>query len=177
MDNAHVPQPVYRQARFTDLNDIAALEAEVFHEPYLYLMLRQLYELHGSEWLVAELDGVVVGYTLILEKGGRALLFTFAMAEQLRHRGYGRALLLRALNRCASIGTEVMYLTVRPDNHVASNLFKEAGFVFVKHDDQYFGTGEPRDMLEYRFRSPDMPHTGEVPDVQRSSRGSHCDGR
>ncbi|WP_216897746.1 GNAT family N-acetyltransferase [Nocardia alni] len=160
MDNAQAPQPVYRQARFADLSDIAALEAEVFHEPYLYLMLRQLYDLHGSEWFVADLDGGVVGYALILEKHGRALLFTFAVAEELQHRGYGRALLDCALDRCASIGAELMYLTVRPDNYNASKLFKQAGFVFAEHDDQYFGLGEPRDVLRYPLAEYDSRNLG-----------------
>src|SRR6266568_8002929 len=79
MENAHVPQPVYRSARLVDLHDIADIEAAVFPEPYLYLMLRQLFELHGSEWLVAELDGAVIGYALTLERRGRSVLFTFAV--------------------------------------------------------------------------------------------------
>ncbi|MBU3065791.1 GNAT family N-acetyltransferase [Nocardia sp. NEAU-G5] len=152
MENARVPRPVYRRARFADLDDIAALEAEVFNEPYLFLMLRQLFDLHGSEWLVAEMDNAVIGYALTLEKGGRALLFTFAVAKHLQGRGYGRALLERALESCAEIGADVMYLTVRPDNHPASNLFKQAGFVFTEHDDQYFGPGEPRDLFEYKLQ-------------------------
>jgi ribosomal-protein-alanine N-acetyltransferase len=153
MENAPAQQPVYRSARFADLNDIAAIEAEVFAEPYLYLMLRQLFDLHGSEWLVAESGGAVIGYALTLEKGGRALLFTFAVAKRLQGRGYGRALLDRALDCCASTGAEVMYLTVRPDNHAASNLFKQAGFVFTEYNDQYFGPGEPRELFEYKLTS------------------------
>ncbi|MCM6774223.1 GNAT family N-acetyltransferase [Nocardia sp. CDC159] len=151
MESTQVPQPVYRQARFTDLDDIAAIEDEVFGEPYRYLMLRQLFDLHGSDWLVAELGGAVIGYALTLEKGGRALLFTFAVAKQFQCRGYGRALLEHTLERSRAIGAEVEYLTVRPDNLPASNLFKQAGFVFVAHDERYFGPGEPRDLYEYRL--------------------------
>ncbi|MBF6329627.1 GNAT family N-acetyltransferase [Nocardia transvalensis] len=145
-------QPVYRPAEFTDLEAIAAIEDEVFDEPYRYLMLRQLFDLHGSQWLVAELDDAVIGYALTLEKNGRALLFTFAVANQFQCRGYGRALLEHALRRSRELGAEVEYLTVRPDNLPASNLFKQAGFEFIRHDEQYFGPGEPRDLYEYRLR-------------------------
>ncbi|MEU2038546.1 GNAT family N-acetyltransferase [Nocardia niwae] len=152
MNIAKAPQPEYRRACFADLDDIAAIEAEVFAEPYLYLMLRQLFDLHGSEWLVAELDGTVIGYALTLEKKGRALLFTFAVAKRHQGGGYGRGLLSRTLQTCRKVGAEVVYLTVRPDNQHASNLFKRAGFEFVEHDDRYFGPGEPRDVFEYRLK-------------------------
>ncbi|WP_169811321.1 GNAT family N-acetyltransferase [Nocardia anaemiae] len=153
MELARAPQPHYRQARLTDIEDIAAIEAAVFAEPYLYLMLRQLYDLHGSDWLVAELDGRVIGYALTLRKAGRALLFTFAVAEQHQGKGYGPALLHHMLQQCRTDGAEVVYLTVRPDNQPAENLFKRAGFEFVEHDDEYFGPGEPRGVFEYRLRT------------------------
>ncbi|WP_227980978.1 GNAT family N-acetyltransferase [Nocardia spumae] len=153
MEIAHDPRPEYRQARFTDLNDIAAIEAEVFAEPYLYLMLRQLFELHGTAWLVAEIDGAVIGYALVLEKDGKALLFTFAVARRWQGRDYGRALLEAALARCRDLGAREMSLTVRPDNLRAGNLFKRVGFVFRTHDDRYFGPGEPRDVYAYPLGS------------------------
>ncbi|WP_280268967.1 GNAT family N-acetyltransferase [Nocardia wallacei] len=152
MDIAKAPLPNYRPARFADLDDLAAIESEVFAEPYLYLMLRQLFDLHGAEWLVAEVDDTVIGYALTLEKSGRALLFTFAVAKQYQGLGYGRALLDRTLQVFREQGADVMYLTVRPDNHPASNLFKQAGFEFVEHDDRYFGPGEPRDVFKYHLQ-------------------------
>ncbi|ATL68941.1 hypothetical protein CRH09_24920 [Nocardia terpenica] len=152
MEIAEVPQPVYRQARLEDLPAIAAIEAEVFEEPYVYLMLRQLYDLYGSDWLVAELDGMPIGYALILEKAGRVLLFTFAVARSFQCRGYGGALLERTLDRCRLLRAEAIYLTVRPDNHPACNLFKRAGFVVIGHDDHYFGPADPRYVFEYRLR-------------------------
>ncbi|MBF6352103.1 MULTISPECIES: GNAT family N-acetyltransferase [Nocardia] len=151
MDIAEAPQPEYRQARFADLEDIAAIEAEVFAEPYLYLMLRQLYDLHRDEWLVAEVGGAVIGYALMLEKKGEALLFTFAVAKRYQGAGYGRGLLDHTLNVCRKLGIHRIRLTVRPDNHPASSLFKQAGFVPREHDETYFGAGEPRDVYEYEF--------------------------
>lgn len=171
MDIAEAPQPEYRRACFADLEDLAAIEADVFDEPYLYLMLRQLFELHGSEWLVAELGGAVIGYALTLEKSGRALLFTFAVAKQYQGCGYGRGLLDRALRACGELGTKVMYLTVRPDNHAASNLFKQAGFELVEQDNRYFGEGEPRDVLEYRlFPETELAILNEIPSFVASAR-------
>ncbi|NKY33328.1 GNAT family N-acetyltransferase [Nocardia speluncae] len=151
MDIAEAPQPEYRQARFADLEAIAAIETEVFAEPYLYLMLRQLFELHGEEWLVAEVGGTVIGYALMLEKKNKALLFTFAVAKRHQGAGYGRGLLDHTLQVGRERGIAKLYLTVRPDNHPARSLFKQAGFTPRDHDETYFGAGEPRDVYDYLF--------------------------
>ncbi len=163
MDSDTEAQPLYRSARFEDIEDIAAIEAEAFDEPYRYLMLRQLFDLHSEEWIVAELDGSVVGYALTLTRAGRALLFTFAVTEGRRGRGIGRALLDHALRNDARLGAEIVYLTVRPDNSVARKLFLDIGFELVMHDNHYFGTVEPRDVLEYRLdrlRDPGADRSG-----------------
>ncbi|MFF0487860.1 GNAT family N-acetyltransferase [Nocardia sp. NPDC004068] len=146
--------PTYRQAAFGDLPAIARIEHEVFDEPYRYLMLRQLFDLHGSAWVVCELNGTIIGYALSLEKDRRALLFTFAMSPEFRHRGYAKALLEEALDRSRRLGAEVEYLTVRPDNETAVRLFEAAGFIRTKEDESYFGEGEPRYLYELPLGRP-----------------------
>ncbi|MFF3572313.1 GNAT family N-acetyltransferase [Nocardia jiangxiensis] len=151
MDTADDREPVYRRASIGDLEAIAALEAEIFSEPYLQLMLRQLFELHGSQWLVAELDGLVIGYALTLVRDRRSLLFTYAVHRPLRNRGFGRALLDHAMRCCSEAGANEMELTVRPDNQPAFNIFKAANFQSIGYDDQYFGPGEPRRVMKRRL--------------------------
>ncbi|MBY8861830.1 GNAT family N-acetyltransferase [Nocardia sp. CA2R105] len=148
MNNTRVPQPVYRTARLADLDQIIAIEEAVFPEGPQYYMLRQLFDLHGSDWLVAELDDVVIGYALILSKDGRALLSTFAVVEHLQCRGYGRELLACAMERCRETKVGTMWLTVRPANLRAARMFKEAGFVPDRYVDDYFGPGAARDVME-----------------------------
>ncbi|MGV9677461.1 N-acetyltransferase family protein [Nocardia sp. NPDC003482] len=146
--------PTYRRAVFDDLPAIARIEHEVFDEPYRYLMLRQLFDLHGSAWVVCELNGAIIGYALSLEKDRRALLFTFAMSPEFRHRGYAKALLEEALDCSRRLGAEVEYLTVWPDNRSAVTLFENAGFVRTKEDARYFGEGEPRYLYELPLCRP-----------------------
>ncbi|MFI5781172.1 GNAT family N-acetyltransferase [Nocardia sp. NPDC051570] len=131
-----------------DLEPIAAIEAQAFSEPYRFSMLRQLYEIHGSEWFVADLDVSVVGYSLTMEKAGQALLFTFGVAKDFRHRGYGRVLLEHTMRQYRALGVRIS-LTVDPENARAVNLYKQAGFVHMRRDPKYFGLDEPRDIYEY----------------------------
>lgn len=153
MDTADDREPVYRRASIGDLSAIAALEAEIFEEeqPYGQLMLRQLFELHGGQWLVAELGGVLIGYALALVKDHRSLLFTYAVHRPLRNRGFGRALLHGSMQCCSEAGAVEMELTVRPDNQPALNIFKAANFQSVAYDEQYFGPGQPRRIMKRRL--------------------------
>ncbi|WP_067898486.1 GNAT family N-acetyltransferase [Nocardia vaccinii] len=153
MNNTRVPEPVYRPACLADLDQIMAIEGAIFPETPQYYILRQLFEVHGSDWLVAELDDAIIGYALIMAKDGRALLSTFAVVEPQQGHGYGRELLTRAMEHCRDIGIDTMWLTVRPANFRAARMFKEAGFVYRKSEDNdnYFGPGVARDVMECKL--------------------------
>ena len=150
MEIADNEVPVYRQVFLKDLEAIAALEAEIFPEPYLYFMLRQLFDMHGNQWLVAELGGELIGYALTMVRDAKALLFTLAVATDMQHCGSGRALLERAVQRCIGAGAVDVELTVDPDNRLALNMFEQAGFICVGFDSSYFGPGCPRRLMRYR---------------------------
>lgn len=144
--------PTYREAKLEDIEEIVAIEAAAFEEePYRYLVLRQLFELHWSTWFVAEIDRSIIGYALTLEKDGIAWLITFAVTPRYQRHGYGRALLDTMLERCRELDVKVVKLTVSPTNYSAYNVFKSASFEYVKRDDKYFGPNVPRNILEYRI--------------------------
>ncbi|MFC8528144.1 GNAT family N-acetyltransferase [Nocardia sp. NPDC057227] len=112
-------------------------------------MLRQLFDVHGSSWLVAEAEGLVIGYALMLENHGEALLFTFAIDSDYRGHGYGSALLRDALTEQERAGIERVWLTVRPANEKATRRFACAGFRQSGYEKEYFGPNEPRFVYEY----------------------------
>ncbi|MCU1640823.1 MAG: rimI [Nocardia sp.] len=132
-----------------DLDAIQALEvAEFAHLAYPYFILRQLFEVHGPKWTVAENEGRVCGYVLAAIGETRTAWFMgFAVAGHCRGRGYGRALLESALERCRAERIDQVFVTVRPGNRAAYHLYKEVGFVWADHEVDYFGPDEPRDVL------------------------------
>ncbi|MGQ4599255.1 GNAT family N-acetyltransferase [Nocardia sp. R6R-6] len=151
-----VGAPVFRLAVLADLTQIGALEQTEFGElAYPYFALRQLFDLHGSHWVVADLDGAVCGYAMVALGSRRcAWVIGLAIAPHCRGRGYGRALLDDALERCRIAQVDEVFLTVRPTDQLASNLYKTAGFVRIGYEEHYFGAGEPRDVLVRRFARP-----------------------
>lgn len=132
-----------------DLDRIVAIEAGAFPDPYPNLMLRQLFDVHGSAWLVAETAGLVIGHALILENSKEALLFTLAVDSKYRRCGYGSALLQDALTDRKKAGIKRVWLTVRPDNEKAIRCFTDAGFKQSDYEEEYFGPNEPRFVYEY----------------------------
>ncbi|GAB2523932.1 GNAT family N-acetyltransferase [Nocardia heshunensis] len=145
--------PTCRTASVSDLDAIRHLEVAVFgHTSYPYFVLRQLFELHGANWTVAEEDGRVCGYVLTaIGTEGTAWFLGFAVAAECRSRGYGRALLEAALAHCRNTAVEQIFLTVNPANRAAYRLYKEVGFVWEHHEPAYFGPDEPRDVLVHRI--------------------------
>lgn len=142
-------EPRLRPAVIADLDAIAALESGEFHAlAYPYFVLRQLFDIHGSHWVVADADGSMCGYALVAVGARRtAWLIGLAVSPDFRGLGIGRLLIERAVTRCRSAQIDAVYITVRPTNTPAANLYKTTGFVWVGYEDHYFGSGEPRDLL------------------------------
>ncbi|MGO4614813.1 GNAT family N-acetyltransferase [Nocardia sp. 2YAB30] len=163
--------PVFRSALLDDLADIAALEQTEFAElAYPYFALRQLFDLHGTQWVVADLDGTVCGYAMVaLGSPQCAWVIGLAVSPHCRGRGYGRALMDGALARCRAARVDDVFLTVRPTDEATAHLYKKSGFVWAGYEERYFGAGEPRDVLvrriQYRPSTPSI--TDPTSDVWR----------
>ncbi|MFD6155832.1 GNAT family N-acetyltransferase [Nocardia sp. NPDC060256] len=147
------PSPVYRSAELSDLVDVAAIEAERFgDQAYPYFVLRQLFDLHGANWLIVEVDGIVLGHVLVaLTPDRRGWLLSLAVSERSCGRGYGSTLLQEAINLCRQRAMRSVRITVRPTNQSAYNLYRRIGFAWTGYEERYFGAGEPRDVLEYKL--------------------------
>ncbi|WP_405177945.1 GNAT family N-acetyltransferase [Nocardia sp. NBC_01377] len=164
-----------RHVRLDDLIEIAALECELFAEmAYSYSGLRQLFDLHGVHWVVAEVDDVICGYALVgLDYRRRGWVMSLGVTPAYRRRGIGRTLLERAVEHCRIAHAERVRLTVRPGHATARNLYKDVGFTWISEEDHYFGADEPRQVLERRFDHEPKQWGGATPDdprwIKRSS--------
>ncbi|MFD4456438.1 GNAT family N-acetyltransferase [Nocardia sp. NPDC058480] len=142
----------FRAASVEDLVAIAELESTEFMPlAYPYFALRQLFDIHGSHWVVADLAGSLCGYAMVAIGRHNAWLLGLAVSSGHRGRGLGRLLLERAMAHCRSSEVDAVFITVRPSNVPASNLYKDSGFTWANYEDQYFGIDEPRDLLVHRL--------------------------
>ncbi|MGY0501150.1 GNAT family N-acetyltransferase [Nocardia sp. FBN12] len=171
-------EPYFRPVDVDDLTAIAALESQEFSsQPYPYFVLRQLFEVHGSHWMVAEIERKVCGYALIaVGQEGSAWVIGLAVAGSHRGLGLGKELLVRAVDRCRGARIDTLFITVRPSNTPAVNLYKKSGFVWVDHDEHYFGPEEPRDLLAHRLDDPGGYWWDAGPQDRRWSKGDGPQG-
>lgn len=140
---------IIRAATKADLGEVFRLEQAGFgSHGYPDFLFRQLLELWPNFLLVAESEGKLVGYALggMGEVKEQGWILSLAVDEQLRGQGIGKVLLQRLCRDLADSGCTELRLTVHPDNG-AAGLYRALGFEIETSEPDYFGVGEPRQVL------------------------------
>lgn len=134
-----------------DLRMLEALDKEVFQDlAYSMAYLRSMFDLFRKTWYVAERDGTIAGHVLIAPNrdNTEAWLAALAVSPGHRERGVGHKLMRKALETCGEVGVCDVYITVRPHNDAAYQLYREFGFVQDGEERaDYYGNSEPRKVL------------------------------
>ena len=124
-----VPGVRLRKGRAEDLPALARLDRTAFTPPW-WLSEEALGRLqqHSTCFLVAERDGLSVGYAEgnIVER--RAHIGRLAVAPQLQSQGIGGLLLQGALERLWAEGADLVTLNTQKDNQRSQRLYSRFGF-------------------------------------------------
>ncbi len=138
-----------RAATKADLGEVFRLEQVGFgSHGYPDFLFRQLLELWPNFLLVAESEGVLVGYALggMGEAKEQGWILSLAVDERRRGQGIGKVPLQRLCRDLEGSGCTELRLTVHPDN-TAAGLYRVLGFELETSEPDYFGPGEPRQVL------------------------------
>ncbi len=134
------PRPVVREVHPHDLGAIAALEDRCFPgEAWTPTMLESERARPGGVFLVATLDGRVVGYGIALRAGEVLEVLKVAVDPTVRRAGIGRAL-VDALHAAAG-WAEAAWLEVRVDNVAARTLYEACGYAHAGRRKRYYADG------------------------------------
>ena len=112
-----------------DVVQAAALEAQIFSQPWSEQAFSDALKLTHTVFLVAEEGGRVAGYIgmyLSLEEGE---ITNVAVAPKIRRRGIADALLTEIKREAAECGVTSLVLEVRVSNQNAIRLYEKHGFV------------------------------------------------
>ncbi len=120
-----------REVVLSDLNDLVLLEQENFdEESFSRRQIRYLITKAKSDCLVAETDGKISAYAILLKRkrtfGLR--LYSIAVSSEFRGRGVAGLLLEEAERRAVEYGFIYVTLEVNEKNDAAINLYLKAGF-------------------------------------------------
>ena len=134
-----------RKARVDDLPAIVRIEKKSFDRDAWdrELFLDYLAQSARSVFLVATIDGRVVGYALAFHSRMRAELHSIAVAPRARGRGVAVGLLRRIVRLLQARGFQTVSLNVRIENMAAIGLYRKLGFQRVRRVNGYYEDGAP----------------------------------
>lgn len=133
---------VIREYETKDFKYIMEIDKEAFsprnpaYDVYIYVT-------YGSDLLVADIGGRVVGYIAVMDiDKDTSKIVSLAVKKEFRGRGIGTKLLSTAIERCKERGKKKILLEVRVSNYIAQRLYKKMGFEIVDVIPNYYQDGE-----------------------------------
>ena len=134
-----MPECKVRRMTLDDLDAILPIEQATFAMPWSRKSFEQeLTRNVAARYLVAELDGRVIGYAgawIILEESH---ITNIAIAEDERGHGYGKLLTQGLLQYLSNLGASYATLEVRRSNQRAQNLYTSLNFQPVGWRKKYY---------------------------------------
>ena len=119
-----------RQMRESDLDSIMEIETKTFSPPWSReAFLLEITKNILAKYIVAEINGNVVGYGgiwLIIDEGH---ITNIAVDEKYRGLGVGNRILEGLIQLCIDRNIKAITLEVRKSNEIAKSLYKKYGFV------------------------------------------------
>jgi len=150
-----------REAKESDLSKVVAINRFELPENYPYGFFHFVWKKWGRYFLVAEVEGEVVGYLMSMVDGRNPLvppsedirkyieagkrvshLLSIAVLKKYQGMGIGKRLLAEYLKRLMEDGFDVSYLEVRVSNEKAIRLYERFGYVKVRVLPYYYLDGE-----------------------------------
>ena len=152
-----VAPPGLRPMRWWDVEAVQRIEADLFPDPWsveaFWSELAHVPE--TRHYLVAEDDGVVVGYAGLRASAGQADVQTLAVARDRQGTGLGATLLRALLAEARERRAREVLLEVRAENTTAQALYAKAGFERIGIRRGYYRPGGTDALvLRLRLRHP-----------------------
>ncbi|MHA1615764.1 MAG: ribosomal protein S18-alanine N-acetyltransferase [Candidatus Njordarchaeales archaeon] len=132
-----------RKASIEDVEEIFEIEKLSFKRPYPKYYLQWLIEGLADIFLVAEVNGKIIGYIAgRVEYGNLGHIVTIAVHPNWRRKGLGTMLMRKILNYFRKNSCKKAYLEVRVSNEPAIKLYQRLGFRKVRIIKHYYEDGE-----------------------------------
>ncbi|MEM3736942.1 MAG: ribosomal protein S18-alanine N-acetyltransferase [Candidatus Bathyarchaeia archaeon] len=132
-----------REVTISDIPFVEQVEKSSFTDPYPMSLLMALAISDPSTFLVATLNGSVVGYaSAIVGGGGSAHMVSVAVDPEHRGQGVAKQLIESLLAVLKRRGVTHVQLEVRESNLAAQTLYKSLGFKYRDRVKNYYEDGE-----------------------------------
>jgi len=127
-----------------DIGIVAAIECAIHRFPWTPGNFSDALD-SGYVCKVAELDGNMVGYAVMMPALDEVELLNVSIAAEYQGRGLGSNLLQRMMELARGISMQRMFLEVRPSNVAALALYSKHGFREIGLRRDYYSAGDERE--------------------------------
>lgn len=156
--SARMDSVALRPMRWPDIEAVHAIEASVFEvDPWSAEQFWGELAQSTRAYVVAEDDGVIIGYAGAYLLSPDADVQTIAVSPTAQGRGVGRVLLEELIAIAVRHDCAQLLLEVRSDNESAIAMYERSGFESISKRRDYYATGV--DALIMRLRP--LPQTSE----------------
>ncbi|MDQ4023983.1 MAG: ribosomal protein S18-alanine N-acetyltransferase [Actinomycetota bacterium] len=139
-----LPEITISRLRRRHLNEVIAIEADVFARPWSTALFLQELSKPNRSYFVAEYDGEVIGYGgLMFTADDAAHALNVAVTPAFHRRQVGTRLLCVLMMDAIAKGVDTIYLEFRVSNVAGYTIYPKFGFEIVDmRKGYYFETGE-----------------------------------
>lgn len=125
-----------------DIPTLAEMEGRCFSDPWTEQMFADCLKLPVYHGFLAEEDGKIVGYALLIAVCEDADVGNIAVDLPFRGRGISKALMDVLLDKAKALGALQCFLEVRVSNVTAISLYRKYGFETYGVRKRYYADGE-----------------------------------
>ena len=139
------PRLTFEPMRRTHVKDILAIEEQVYPKPWTAGIFNSEIDLARKgerHYVVAVLDGVVIGYGGLMFATDEAHVTNIAVDPQWHRRGLAKRLMLRLMREAVGHGFRAATLEVRVSNGAAREMYRVFGFVPAGIRQRYYENSE-----------------------------------
>lgn len=120
---------IIRKLQTKDIKAVSDIEAASFTMPWSAQDFADLVYARHSLYLVAEVDGQVVGCCGFIQMSHEAAISNVVVAEHMRGNGIGQAMLEELIKQGQAMDIEDFTLEVRVSNEPAIHIYKKLNFL------------------------------------------------
>ncbi|MDF9278798.1 ribosomal protein S18-alanine N-acetyltransferase [Arthrobacter sp. EH-1B-1] len=141
--------------RLQDIPAVGMLEQKLFPIDAwpLELFFDEFAQTETREYLIAEVDGELIGYCGVMVVGRTADIQTIGVLPEYEGRGIGTAMLTSMLKEARRRGAAETLLEVREDNPRARRLYELFGFEHIHTRRRYYRDGVNAHVMRLIFDS------------------------
>jgi len=140
---------IIRKFELKDLDCVIEINRLCLPENYPERFFRTIYSELSSAFLVSEINGEVIGYTMgrietglshfsIFHRAKKGHTVSIAILPEYRRRGIGTRLLNRSIEALIKEGANELFLEVRVSNDAAVKMYQTLGYEIIKEIRHYY---------------------------------------